>query len=613
MDIIDIMLARAMTPQGQTETYVSIANAAAAKAEKAEEDAAAAIATVNAAASDIEDKQSAAQTLLETAQAAAEAAQAAQLEMLNTEDVDTEIKKLDVSINTVNSPTANTIQVITTYPDNTLNTENITKLYKSSGQNEDGTMTQKAITALLSSATGGGSGANIQFSTDDAGYITMVDENGNLVASDITQDMLIEVLLDNNTYVGKDTVGLDLNYSEKTYTRTQKAQNLYGGSDFDKFAMYGGRVRCNVADDGTINAFYGQNGYTEDGSNGQVMVYQPKFYYRRVQYAVDESIRGNIIRHEGLVLSSKEQSGFKLAPIFGESLDYVLFAAYDGAIANNKMTSIAGILPMTNTNIIDAEAYANARGDGWHIINIAGLSTNQMLQIVEFGTMNGQVGIGNRGIVSNPSNSNVCNFVTGSTSLLGNASGHAETTQANVNGNIINNTTDGYRAISYRGMENPWGNIWQMIPGVNIVGNGSANGGTPYICTDYNYNYSSVGSNYESIGFALPGSYKWISAMGQCNDKYDWIFLPIECTSAANSFLPIGDSIWTVNGLNGINILVYGGSYGFGEECGPFCYGTDRNASESALPKYGAKLMYIPTKNATYTANIAKWINYMGG
>ena len=49
MDIIDIMLARAMTPQGQTETYVSIANAAAAKAEKAKEDAETAIATVEMA------------------------------------------------------------------------------------------------------------------------------------------------------------------------------------------------------------------------------------------------------------------------------------------------------------------------------------------------------------------------------------------------------------------------------------------------------------------------------------------------------------------------------------------------------------------------------------
>jgi len=35
MDIMDIMLARAMTPQGQTDTYVAKANAAAAKAAKA--------------------------------------------------------------------------------------------------------------------------------------------------------------------------------------------------------------------------------------------------------------------------------------------------------------------------------------------------------------------------------------------------------------------------------------------------------------------------------------------------------------------------------------------------------------------------------------------------
>ena len=54
------------------------------------------------------------------------------------------------------------------------------------------------------------------------------------------------------------------------------------GEDFNQFLMYGGRIKCNVADDGTINAFYGENGYTEDGSNGQVMIYQPKFYYRRV-------------------------------------------------------------------------------------------------------------------------------------------------------------------------------------------------------------------------------------------------------------------------------------------------------------------------------------------
>jgi hypothetical protein len=55
MDILDIMLARAMTPQGKTDAYVAKANKAAQKAAKAEEDAEAAIATVTAAAEDIEE------------------------------------------------------------------------------------------------------------------------------------------------------------------------------------------------------------------------------------------------------------------------------------------------------------------------------------------------------------------------------------------------------------------------------------------------------------------------------------------------------------------------------------------------------------------------------
>jgi hypothetical protein len=138
MDILDIMIAKAMTPQGKTDTYVAKANAAAAKAAKAEQDAAAAISLVNDAAEDIENKVSSAETLLETAQNTMEVLQA---EQLDTEDVQAEIKKLDVSINTVSDSGANVIQAVTTYPDNTSETENITKLYKSTGANEDGTMT----------------------------------------------------------------------------------------------------------------------------------------------------------------------------------------------------------------------------------------------------------------------------------------------------------------------------------------------------------------------------------------------------------------------------------------------------------------------------------------
>lgn len=59
-------------------------------------------------------------------------------------------------------------------------------------------------------------------------------------------------------------------------------------------------------------------------------------------------------------------------------------------------------------------------------------------------------------------------------------------------------------------------------------------------------------------------------------------------------------------------IVATGGSMGYKEECGPFYYAADRTLSSSARYNYGAKLMYIPTKNSTYTANIAKWNTYMG-
>ena len=149
MDIIDIMLARAMTPQGKTEAYVAKANKAAQKAAQAEQNAAAAIATVEAAADKISAAQEEAADLLTAAQEALETAQAAQINTLDTEDVDNEIKKLEHSIDVTESGAVNTINLITTYPDNTSDTDTITKLYKITGNNQDGAMTQKAITDAL--------------------------------------------------------------------------------------------------------------------------------------------------------------------------------------------------------------------------------------------------------------------------------------------------------------------------------------------------------------------------------------------------------------------------------------------------------------------------------
>lgn len=98
------------------------------------------------------------------------------------------------------------------------------------------------------------------------------------VVADVTEE-----LGDIKEYLGytpDDVVGVQVDFANKTFKRLGGAEGKTKGTDFDVFPMFGGRKRCCVSNDGTILAYYGDNGYSEDGSNGQVMVYQPKFYYR---------------------------------------------------------------------------------------------------------------------------------------------------------------------------------------------------------------------------------------------------------------------------------------------------------------------------------------------
>ena len=644
MDIIDIMLARAMTPQGQTDTYVAKANAAAAKANKAAEDATAAAETLTSASEDL----AAAQELLETLQQV-------EINTLDTEDVDAEVKKLTVNANVVDGAGAKTIQMVTTYPDNTLNTQNLTKLYKATGQNEDGAMTQKAITdalgekadasalaakadasalagkmdafnlndyasktyvnsAIANIPAGASSGGTINFGTDNAGHLIVVDEDGLSAVSDVMESDLIEALIKSGSFNAEGVVGIEIDYENKSVMRLQEAYGKSAGSDFDSYTMYGGRMRCNVASNGAINAFYGDNNYTDDGSNGQVMVYQPKFYYERIPMKYEASANGTIIRKETLLISDHAQTGFKLHPLFlnadGNELDYVLLSAYEGSLENNKLNSVAGKKPMSNVSRDDAENYAREAGSGeWHITNMEFESAIQMLEMIEFGTMNGQNAL-EKGVSNITSVSNYnCSAITGSTAALGNTTGVATSTTVEINGTSTAYSENGKRAISYRGMENPWGNIWRMVGGAKVIGVNENNGGLLYLCATTNYFNDEI---YNSVGFKLPSSYGWISAMGYSNKDNDWIYLPIECQNA-NSATPVGDSIWTTPSLNGETVLIAGGSWGFEESNGPFCYGSDRAPVESAQKSYSARLMYKPTKNDTYTANIAAWTAKMEG
>lgn len=447
-----------------------------------------------------------------------------------------------------------------------------------------------------------------------------------LRSEDFNAQEILSGVTDIRAYLGmietEDVLGITMDYKNKTCTRIAGAKNLTAGADFDKFSMYGGRKRCNVSDGGTINAYYGDEGYTEDGSNGQVMVYQPKFYYLvcPLEYDRQETGYGYHLRKANYYVSERQRAGFKLHPAFydknGNEVDYILMSAYEGCIydtsanaymlndeqvmdaSKDKFSSIAGARPATgvsqNMTRPNIEQMAKNRGEGWHSFGIKTASMEQLLMIVEMGMMNLQTAIG-QGVVNIPwttGSDTTSSYAgaTGSTASLGNGTGRATETTTYEGGVATKNTADGKTSICYRGVENFWGNIWKFAYGINFY----CEVGKPflgYVCKDFNYAESKRTDNYENIGFALPSENGYVSAMGY-STNYDWLFLPSEVKG--NSSLPVGDYYYQNNTWDGYRIALLGGSWRNGSNAGGF-YWYLGNGVGSRSRDIGGRLVYVPT------------------
>ena len=154
MDIIDILLAKKMTSQGQVDTYAAKAKAAAEDALAARSDADAAVQTVTDAVDTITATQTRADAVLDQANSTIAdlnaAIEAMEDQGLDVDAVDDEIKKVQLTKESDNTSSAVTTNLELKYPDNSIaNISAVDKNYKSTGTNEDGGMTQKAITEAL--------------------------------------------------------------------------------------------------------------------------------------------------------------------------------------------------------------------------------------------------------------------------------------------------------------------------------------------------------------------------------------------------------------------------------------------------------------------------------
>lgn len=426
-------------------------------------------------------------------------------------------------------------------------------------------------------------------------------------------------------YSDNDIYGVEVDFINKTFTRLAGAENLTAGEAFDSITPWGNRKRCNVTDDGKVVAYCNENGYTESGKltkaitieEGkyagtyavgtvvQVMVEQPKFYYKVVPLKLEPitSGYGFHMRKARYYISPTPKEGFKLHPTFisdGKELEKIYLSAYEGSlydvsakgyilndeqIANfneDILSSISSVKPASgltqNLSRTNLRALAHNRGTGWEISYAATIAATQLLFLVEYASFNMQSKLGNG--VTNKTDDATTSMteITGATTNLGNASG-----------SVTN--TNGYNVISYRGEENFFGNIWKFIDGMNIDRNATS---TPQVhdlwIADHGFTDNSKEAPYEKVNYQVSITEGYTSAFGY-DEKFDWLFMPTE--TKGNSSVPVGDYFYRHNSYTGWLAALLGGDWYGGAAAGGFCWYL-HNAASDRTRTVGGRLVYVP-------------------
>lgn len=468
--------------------------------------------------------------------------------------------------------------------------------------------------AYLKLVTTVSNASNVSMTVDPAAVATVGDINA--LQAEIT---------DIQSYIGytdADIYGVEVDFKNKRFTRLAGAVGKTPGDAFDGVKAFGGRRRCNVTDAGKVVAYYGDAGYSETGvltsaitkgdntyavgTKVQVMVEQPKFYYKVVPLELEkiQGGKGFHMRKARYYVSDTMKAGFKLHPAFikdGKEKNFIYLSAYEGCTydtsanayklndaqdvdwTNDLLASIAGAKPTSGLTQSGAtrngfRTIAAKRGSVWSQQTIQSVSATQILFLIEYASFNIQEKLGAGVTTKTDDGATSMTEITGATTTLGNKSGQ-----------VIN--TNGYSVVSYRGEENPFGNLWKWVDGIN-TNNGSSfaegDTGTIYIA-DHGFKDNTGDAPYTEIGFSsVYLGWSYISAFGYSEDA-DWLFYPTE--GKGNSSLPVGDCGQVVN--PGWRVAILGADWNDGSNSGLFCLAVYYD-SGYRYRVIGGRLLYVP-------------------
>jgi hypothetical protein len=314
--------------------------------------------------------------------------------------------------------------------------------------------------------------------------------------------------------------------------------------DFNTTMPWAGMKRCLVLDNGTVNYYLDPNDSTKKadgttanltGANGQVMVEIPKFWYKKEPFTEGSKMGFRFY------ISSGPAEGYEVHPAFyrdrdgdgiAEEVDFRYYSAFMGYNNAGKLESLPNKSPTVSQTIGTFRSQAQARGNGWGLVDYNLLYAVQLLYLIEYGHFDSQTKIG-RGYVDG----NTASINTGGTLNKGNHS-YGETT--------------GKQQMSYRGIEDYWGNIFYFIDGIVTDSTGILIG---------NKGFNDAGTGYQKFTVTIPNTGGYISDI-QSEPQLGFIGKTFSGTATSK--------LYDYGALYSGRVAYFGGDWSFGSLAGAF-------------------------------------------
>jgi hypothetical protein len=222
--------------------------------------------------------------------------------------------------------------------------------------------------------------------------------------------------------------------------------------------------------------------------------------------------------------------------------------------ATAKLASVSGIYPANGTNRVDSRTMAANRGIKWRQQDYFLVSAIQLLYLIEYGSFNSQSKIG-------AGNTAVTNAYSAASSGIQTDSPHSVAGKSNSIGNAtgaVASSTRDTAWMSYRGIENFYGNTWKFVDGANM------NTRQMYVVNQNQRSYlgDNTTTNYTATGGLMPASSNYITNIYPVNNS----FIPSSVGGGSTSYLC--DSYWQSANWSAPYI---GGSAADGVTSGMFC------------------------------------------